>query len=123
MYLPEKVAHRACLSVKLDRSPHRPIVAHFVVHLPLCLYVLFRVVGPLHIIGGGGGGGGEGTVAFLLANLRRRLHIDFLWCICRLDNVVLLVHCCVLQVSCIQGTPLCPVSCRTLQFFVISAMD
>ena len=54
MYLPEKVAHRACLSVKLDRSPHRPIVAHFVVHLPLCLYVLFRVVGPLHIIGGGG---------------------------------------------------------------------
>ena len=30
---------------------------------------------------------------------------------------------CVLQISCIQGTPLYPVSCRTLQFFATSAMD
>ena len=33
------------------------------------------------------------------------------------------MHCCVLQISCIQGTPLYPVSCRTLQCFALSAMD
>ena len=36
---------------------------------------------------------------------------------------VLLVHSCVLQISCIQGTPPCPVSCRTIPFFATSAMD
>ena len=34
-----------------------------------------------------------------------------------------MVHCCVLQISCIQGTPLYPVSCRTLQFLAMSAMN
>ena len=33
------------------------------------------------------------------------------------------MHCCVLQISFIQGTTLYPVSCRTLQFFAMSAMD
>ena len=40
-----------------------------------------------------------------------------------LDTVVLLVHCWVFQISGTQGTPLYPVSCRTLQFFAISAAD
>ena len=34
-----------------------------------------------------------------------------------------MVHCCAPQVSCIQGTPPYPVSCRTLQFSTIPAMD
>ena len=33
------------------------------------------------------------------------------------------MHCCVLQISGIQGTPLHPVSCRTPQFFAILALD
>ena len=67
--------------------------------------------------------GGGGTVTFRFANLLRRLDVELLLCVCWLDQVVLLVHCCVTQICCIQGTPLCPVSCRTLQFFTISAMD
>ena len=43
-------------------------------------------------------------------------------CVCWLAKVVLLVHCS-LQVSCIQGTLQYPVSCRTLQLFVISVID
>ena len=65
------------------------------------------------------GGGGKGTVAFGCANLLRVLDIVLLLCVCWLDKVVLLVHCCVLQLSCIQGTPMYPVSCRTLQIFAI----
>ena len=37
--------------------------------------------------------------------------------------MVSLVHCCVLQICCIQGTPPYPVSCWTLQYFAISAID
>ena len=33
--------------------PNRQFLAHFVVHMPLCLHVLFRVAGPLHSNGGG----------------------------------------------------------------------
>jgi hypothetical protein len=47
---------------------------------------------------------------------------ELLLCVCWVDKVVLLVHCCVLQISCIQGTPLSPVSCRKLWCFAISAM-
>ena len=53
--LPEKVAHRACLSVNLNMYPNRQFLAHFVVHMPLCLQVLFRVAGLLHSNRGGGG--------------------------------------------------------------------
>ena len=53
---PEKVAHRACLSVKLNMYPNKQFLAHFVVHMPLCLHVLFCVAGPLHSNRGGGGG-------------------------------------------------------------------
>ena len=62
------------------------------------------------------GGGGKGTVIFHFANLCRRVDIEFLWCICWLAKVVSLGRCCALQGSCIQGTPLYPVSCRTLRF-------
>ena len=62
-------------------------------------------------------------VTFRLANLLRRSDIGILLCVCWLDEVVLLVHCCVLQISGLQGAPLFPVSSRTLQFFAISAMD
>ena len=51
---PEKVAHRARLSVKLNMYPNRQFLAHFVVHMPLYLHVLFCVVCPLHSNGGGG---------------------------------------------------------------------
>ena len=37
-------------------------------------------------------------------------------CVCRLDKVLLLVHCCVLQISAMEGTALHLVSCRTLSF-------
>ena len=36
--LPEKVAHRAYFSVKLNMYPNRQFLAHFVVHIP-CIYV------------------------------------------------------------------------------------
>jgi hypothetical protein len=42
------------------------------------------------------------------------LDVEFL-CVW-LDKVVLLVHCCVLDISCTQGTTLYSVSCRTLSF-------
>ena len=66
-----------------------------------------------------GEGGDEGTVTFRLANLLRRSDIELLLCVCWLDKVVLLVHCCVLQISGIQGTPQacfqsCQTSCETL---------
>ena len=51
------------------------------------------------------GGGGQGSVTFCFSNLRRRLYIALLRCVCWLAKVVLLVHCCALQVFCIQGTP------------------
>ena len=51
---PQKVANRAFLLVKL-KYPNRQFLAHFVVHRPLCLHVLFRVAGPLHSIFGGKG--------------------------------------------------------------------
>ena len=73
---------------------------------------------PLHSIRGD-----EGTVTFPFSNLCRRLDIELLRCVCWLAKVVLLVHWCAHQGSSIQGTPLYPVSCRTLQFFVISVMD
>ena len=60
---------------------------------------------------------------FPFCKLLRRSDIELLPCVCWLDKVVLLVQCCVLQISGIQGTPLHPVSCRTLQFFAILAMD
>ena len=51
---PEKVEHMTCLSVMLNRYPNRQFLAHFVVHMPLCLHVLFGVAGLLHSRGGGG---------------------------------------------------------------------
>ena len=41
--------------------PNRPFLAHFVVHMPLCLHDWFRVAHPLH---SNGGGGGEGTITW-----------------------------------------------------------
>ena len=70
-----------------------------------------------------GGAGGEGTVTFRFVNLLRRSDIELLLCVCWLDKVVLLVHGYVLRVSGIQGTPLYPASCRTLQCLAISATD
>ena len=63
-----------------------------------------------------GGGGGEGTVTFHFPNFLRRLDIEVLLCVCWLDKVLLLVHCCVLKISCMEGTALHPVSRRTLSF-------
>ena len=60
--------------------------------------------------------GGEGTVIFSFPNLLRRFDIELLLRVCWLDKVVLLVHCCVLPISCIQGTTLYPASCRMLSF-------
>ena len=51
---PEKVTHRACVSVKLNMHPNRQFPAHVVVHMPLCLLV----ARPSH-----NNWGGEGTVA------------------------------------------------------------
>ena len=86
-----------------------------------CLLLVSRVPPPPRIVSGGGGG--QGIATFHFANILTRLGIEYLRCVCWLDKVVLLVHCCVLQISCIQSTPLYPVSCRTLQFFATSAMD
>ena len=63
-----------------------------------------------------GGGGVRELSLSVFQFLLRRLHIELLLCVCWLDKVVLLMHCCVLQISCIQGTTLYPVSCRTLNF-------
>ena len=41
--------------------PNRRFLSHFVVRMPLCLHVLFRVAGPLH---SNRGGGGEGAVTW-----------------------------------------------------------
>ena len=41
-------------------------------------------------------GWGEGAVSFRFAHLLRRSDIEVLLCVCWLDKVVLLVHCCVL---------------------------
>ena len=68
----------------------------------------------------GGGGGGKGMVAFHFPNFLGRLDIEVLLCVCWLDEVLSLVHCCVLQTSRMEGTALYPV-CRTL--FAISAMN
>ena len=38
----------ACLSVDLNMHLNKQFSAHFVVHMPSCLHVLFRVAGPLH---------------------------------------------------------------------------
>ena len=38
---------KSCLLIKLNVHPTRQFLAHFVVHMPLCLHVLFRVAGPL----------------------------------------------------------------------------
>ena len=37
-----------CFSVEVNTHPNRQFPAHFVVHTPLCLHVLFRVARPLH---------------------------------------------------------------------------
>ena len=63
-----------------------------------------KVPPPFNIKGGG--------VTFRFSNLLRRLDIELLLCVCWLDKVGLLVF----QISCIQGTTLYPVSCRTLSF-------
>ena len=47
---------------------------------------------------------GEGAVTFRFANLLRRSDIELLLCVCLLDKVVLLVPCCVLQISGIHCT-------------------
>ena len=44
MLPPEKVAHSAYLSAELDMHPNRHFPAHFVVHMPSCLHVLFHLV-------------------------------------------------------------------------------
>ena len=44
----EEVAHRTCFSVEPNTHPNRQFLAHFVVHAPLCLHVLFRVTHHLH---------------------------------------------------------------------------
>ena len=41
--MPQKVAYRACHSVELNVHSNRQFLAHFVVHMPLCVHVLFRV--------------------------------------------------------------------------------
>ena len=46
--------HRAYLSAKLNMYPNRQFLAHFVVHMPLCLHVLFRAAVFCIVIGGGG---------------------------------------------------------------------
>ena len=43
---------------ELNMHPNRQFLAHFVVHMPLCLHALFRVANPLH----SNRGEGEGTV-------------------------------------------------------------
>ena len=58
----------------------------------------------------GGGGGGEGTTTFHFPKFLRRMDVEVLWCVCWLDMVLLLVHCCVLRISCMEGTELHPVS-------------
>ena len=70
-----------------------------------------------------GAGGGEETITFCFPNLLTRLDTELLLCVCWLDKVVLLVHCCLLQISYIQGTPPYPVSFRTFQCLALSAMD
>ena len=60
--------------------------------------------------------GGGGTVTFRFSNFLRRLDIEVLLCVCWLDKVLLLVHCCVLQISCMEGPALHPVLCRTFGF-------
>jgi len=55
-------------------------------------------------------GGGKGTVTFHFPNFLRRLDIEGLLCVCWLDQVLLLVHVCVLQISCMEGTALHPVN-------------
>ena len=62
------------------------------------------------------------SITFSFANLLGRPDIELVLCVCWLDKVVVFVHCCVVQVSGIQGTPLYPVLCRIFQFFLISAM-
>ena len=48
----------------------------------------------------------EGGVTFRFANLRRRLYIELLRCICWLAKVVvLLVHCCALHASKVLHVP------------------
>ena len=42
--------------------------------------------------------------------------MEVLLCVCWLDEVLLLVHCCVRRISCVEGTALYPVSCRTLSY-------
>ena len=49
------------------------------------------------------GGGGEGTVTFPFPNFHRGLDIEVLLCVCWLDKVLLLVHCCVLPISCMEA--------------------
>ena len=56
-YTRKKKWHTACLLVKLNIHPDRQFPAHFVVHMPSCLHVLFRVARPLQ-----SKRGGEGTV-------------------------------------------------------------
>ena len=58
----------------------------------------------------GGGGGGEGTVTFHFPNFLRALDVEVLLRVCWLDKVLLLVYCCVLQISCMEGTALHPVN-------------
>ena len=53
-------------SVKLNMYPNRQFLAHFMVHMPLCLHILFRVAGPLHC-----NQGGEGTVTWGIMCLQR----------------------------------------------------
>jgi len=60
-------------------------------------------------------GGGGVILKFPISS--GRWDIELLLCVYWLDNAVILVHCCVLEISCIQGTKLYPVSCRTLSFW------
>ena len=50
---PEKVAHRACLSVLL-KMPNRQFPGHLADHMPPRLHVLLHVMGPLCSLVGAG---------------------------------------------------------------------
>ena len=52
-----------------------------------------------------------------------RLDIALFLCVCWLDKVVLLVHCCVLQISCLQRHYTRPSIIQNTSFFAISTMD
>jgi hypothetical protein len=60
--------------------------------------------------------GGRGNRHFHFPKFTEKFDIELVPRVCWLDKVVAFAHCCVLHISCIQGTVLDPVSCRPLSF-------